>query len=365
MSGTKIEGTDGKSMRVVSAQVRPENKKMHDLERFKQMIPDLGDQELHKGSCGRVGIIGGSAQYTGAPYYAGISSLKFGSDLVYVFSAKEAALAIKGYSPELMVTPVYSSEDFESRTNNSNFEEADSHSSNRVKEQHIEAMVARISSKLGRLHGLLVGPGLGRDPCVLSAVAKILSFAREQRSDLPLILDADALWLIANRPQLVSGNAFAVLTPNIREYEALWRSIFSPAEGSHAHPQERESSQPDTSPGGVATLATRLGVTIIFKSKYDIISNGKKTLVCSTQGGLRRSGGLGDILAGCIATAVVWAVRAGGNSDDICEAAYAACHVAKVAARTAYNEKRRSMTAPDVISVIGLAFQQEFPSKAV
>jgi ATP-dependent NAD(P)H-hydrate dehydratase len=33
---------------------------------------------MHRGEAGRIGIIGGSFEYTGAPYYAGIAALKVG-----------------------------------------------------------------------------------------------------------------------------------------------------------------------------------------------------------------------------------------------------------------------------------------------
>ena len=69
--------------------------------------------DSHKGSSGRVGVLGGSGDFTGAPFYAAMASLKAGSDLSFVFCAKEAALPIKSYSPELMVTPVYSVDEFE------------------------------------------------------------------------------------------------------------------------------------------------------------------------------------------------------------------------------------------------------------
>ena len=62
----------------------------------------------HKGSSGRIGILGGSERYTGAPYYASMASLRVGADLAFCFCAQEAALPIKSYSPELMVLPVYS-----------------------------------------------------------------------------------------------------------------------------------------------------------------------------------------------------------------------------------------------------------------
>lgn len=68
--------------------------------------------DAHKGSSGRIGILGGNERYTGAPYYAGMAALHVGSDLAFVFCAQEASLAIKSYSPELMVAPVYSVKEF-------------------------------------------------------------------------------------------------------------------------------------------------------------------------------------------------------------------------------------------------------------
>lgn len=53
---------------------------------------------------GRVGVFGGSEDFTGAPFFASMSALRMGADLAYVFTAKEAAPALKGYSPELMVS---------------------------------------------------------------------------------------------------------------------------------------------------------------------------------------------------------------------------------------------------------------------
>ena len=67
----------------------------------------------HKGSHGRVAILGGSEKYAGAPYYAAQSALHCGVDLATVFTAKEAAVPIKCYSPELMVQSVYSIEELD------------------------------------------------------------------------------------------------------------------------------------------------------------------------------------------------------------------------------------------------------------
>lgn len=42
---------------------------------IKLCIPPL-DGTHHKGQAGRIGVVGGSLEYTGAPYFAGISALK-------------------------------------------------------------------------------------------------------------------------------------------------------------------------------------------------------------------------------------------------------------------------------------------------
>lgn len=63
-----------------------------------------------KGDNGRIAVIGGSLEFTGAPFYSAISSLKVGGDLAHIFCSKSASLAIKSYSPEVIVHPVFVSE---------------------------------------------------------------------------------------------------------------------------------------------------------------------------------------------------------------------------------------------------------------
>lgn len=42
----------------------------------KEAVPKLSDPKRHKGQSGRIGVVGGSLEYTGAPYFAAISALK-------------------------------------------------------------------------------------------------------------------------------------------------------------------------------------------------------------------------------------------------------------------------------------------------
>lgn len=72
---------------------------------FKTVVPKLVNNK-HKGQYGRIGVIGGSLEYTGAPYFAAISSIRVGADLAHVFCHSNASAIIKSYSPDLIVHPV-------------------------------------------------------------------------------------------------------------------------------------------------------------------------------------------------------------------------------------------------------------------
>lgn len=132
---------------------------------LQRIIPAL-THDYHKGQMGRIGVIGGSLDYTGAPFYASKASLLFGGDLVFVFCDKEALLPIKSYSPEFMVTALYDStviaqqklED-EKRKNASATESVDC---GEIGSRSVTAMTDKLRESLWRLHVVVVGPGLGR-----------------------------------------------------------------------------------------------------------------------------------------------------------------------------------------------------------
>ena len=120
-----------------------------------RFIPPLSN-ELYKGQMGRIGVIGGSADYCGAPYYCGESALKFGADLCSVFCTEEASQPIKSYSPELMVTAFYSY-------------------TGGINRRVASFSLQHVMNALPKLHSVAIGPGLGRDPNVVREVMKILT----------------------------------------------------------------------------------------------------------------------------------------------------------------------------------------------
>jgi ATP-dependent NAD(P)H-hydrate dehydratase len=56
-----------------------------DIKAILAKIIPLLTKSRYKGQNGKVGVIGGSFEYTGAPYYAAISAVKGGGDLAHIF----------------------------------------------------------------------------------------------------------------------------------------------------------------------------------------------------------------------------------------------------------------------------------------
>lgn len=109
---------------------------------MKTLLPKL-DQSMHKGQNGKVGVIGGSKDYTGAPYYAGVSSLKAGADISHIFCSEEAATPIKSYSPEFIVHPCLNDTE-------------------------------ELLKWLDACTSVVIGPGLGRDEKTATVVRKVI-----------------------------------------------------------------------------------------------------------------------------------------------------------------------------------------------
>ena len=88
-----------------------------------------------------------------------------------------------------------------------------------------DEVASALESLLNRLHVVVIGPGLGRAPHMQSYARLTLSLARER--DLYVVLDADALYMIQNDPDLIRGYRRAVVTPNVMEFKRLCEAVVS------------------------------------------------------------------------------------------------------------------------------------------
>lgn len=81
-------------------------------------------------------------------------ALRAGVDLAHVFCEKSAGTAIKSYSPELIVHPLLAVA-----------------RSGEPKDEAIRA----VGEWIPRVDGLLVGPGLGRDPMIVEVASELIA----------------------------------------------------------------------------------------------------------------------------------------------------------------------------------------------
>ncbi|KAI3537074.1 carbohydrate kinase [Colletotrichum filicis] len=321
------------------------------LSRVQRMIPPMLEK-FHKGQLGRVAVLGGSVDYTGAPYFSAMASARLGCDMSHVICTPGAASVIKTYSPNLMVHPLM-------RQTPSDAAEAAATDSEKIS--------GPIIDMLARLHVLVIGPGLGRDPLMQETVARVIRAARER--SIPLVLDADALLVVQKDPGLVKGYELAVLTPNVVEFSRLCKALEvdegKVKEQAGGGGEEKETAK-------VEALARALeGVTIVQKGAKDFISNGRDTLVVDLQGGLKRSGGQGDTLTGSIATFLGWRHAyleglwdRGGETtkqDELVRlAAFGGSAITRECSRRAFLKKGRSLQASDLTDEVHGAFMTLF-----
>ncbi|KAL5365113.1 Ribokinase-like protein [Aspergillus floccosus] len=339
--------------------------------KVRKIVPPLLER-FHKGQHGRVAVIGGCADYTGAPYFSSMASAKLGCDMSHVICERSASPVIKSYSPNLMVHPLLPSSD--------TVQDPDSIDA--------PALAGPIIAMLSRLHALVIGPGLGRDGVTLKVVNEVMREARSR--SIPFVLDADGLLLVTEDPDLVKGYKECILTPNVNEFSRLAKAL-----GIEVPSQAQIASE---SNGGDKTnreteacekLSKALGgVTIIQKGPHDVISNGVTSIISDITGGLKRSGGQGDTLTGSLGTLLAWRaayhnglwdsgekdnpkeaqsqqeVQAELETEDkrmspattLLLAAWAGSAITRECSRRAYKAKGRSMQASDLTEEVHESF---------
>jgi ATP-dependent NAD(P)H-hydrate dehydratase len=171
-----------------------------------------------------------------------------------------------------------------------------------------------------------------------------------------MVIDADGLHLITNKPNIIINYDRSVLTPNDIEFVRLFQRVFG-----HA-PSKEDGSKADQT----KQLALKMGgVTILCKGYHDIISNGTEVFICDEEGSPKRQGGQGDLLSGSLGLLLHWS----RSVHERCEkpiiphsivAAYASSMLVKKCACITYGRLGRGMLTSDMVTDISTAAQQIF-----
>ena len=263
--------------------------------------------DSHKGDFGRVTIVAGSRGKTGASHMAAMGALRSGAGLVTVATPASVLPIVASMAPEFMTEPL------------------DESAEGTVSAKAIERL-------LELSHDVIAcGPGLGRGPCVAEFVRALLD-----RATVPLVLDADAITVLADDPAGLVGREErdVIITPHPGEMARLIGSSI----------EEVQANRID-----VATdFATTHRVYVVLKGHRTVIATPDGHIFINPTGNAgMATGGTGDVLTGMIAAWV-------GQLLD----AEAACRLAVFLHGAAGDlaeaeEGQVAMTATDVIAHLG------------
>jgi ADP-dependent NAD(P)H-hydrate dehydratase / NAD(P)H-hydrate epimerase len=159
-----------------------------------------------------------------------------------------------------------------------------------VLSQWPEVIAAPSAQASGRVQAWAVGPGLGTDDTGAAA----LWFALE--TDLPVIVDADGLTILAAHPDLVvNRGAPTVLTPHAGEFARL-----------------AGSPPGDDRVAATRKLADHLGVTVLLKGNVTVIAEPGGPVYLNPAGqSWAATAGSGDVLSGIIGALLAAGLPAG------------------------------------------------------
>jgi len=241
----------------------------------------------HKGGHGHVLVIGGGPGMPGAARLAGEAALRAGAGLVTLAAHPDNA-AIAATRPELMCIGA--------------------------------ASPADLHALLGRATIVAVGPGLGQGAWAESLLEAALE------SGLPLVVDADALNLLAASPRTF---ARWVLTPHPGEAARLLGITGAAVQADRL--------------GAARELQSRYGGVVVLKGAGSIVQPpGGPPWICDRGNPGMAAGGMGDVLTGVIAGIAA-------QCGDLGLAARAGVLVHAQAGDLAARAGERGMLAGDVL----------------
>jgi NAD(P)H-hydrate epimerase len=283
----------------------------------------------HKGTFGKVMVVGGSVNYCGAPVLSGLAAYRTGSGLITLAVPQPVALMMAGTVPE--ITWVILDE--------------------------VDGVIAETASellakKLAGYNCMVLGPGIGREETTQRFLQKLvfppetktkrkMGFLEEEPANLKsmqlpsIVIDADALrWLATQENWENMVHARMVLTPHPGEMAALT-----------GLPMEK--IQEDRL-GTASAFAQKWQQVVVLKGALTIIASpdGRMNMIPVASSALAKAGS-GDVLSGVIASLI-------GQGMGLFDAATLGAWVhAQAGVQAAVEIKSEaSILARDIISTI-------------
>ncbi|MGT2756703.1 NAD(P)H-hydrate dehydratase [Streptococcus ovuberis] len=228
--------------------------------------------DSHKGTFGRVLLIGGLYPYGGAIILATLACVHSGAGLVMVATDKENIVALHARLPEAMA--------FDVRDR------------------------ALLVEQMQLADVILIGPGLGEELLAQHLFKEVLSYIGSHQI---LLVDGSGLNLLAKSSQQLPECQSLILTPHQKEWERL--SGVTIEQQSETAPQKALQKFPART------------ILVAKSHRTSVHSLGRESLTLDVGGPHQATGGMGDTLAGMIAGFVAQ------FQDDLFETVAVATHL--------------------------------------
>ena len=264
--------------------------------------------DSHKGDYGRVTVVAGSRGKAGAALLAGMGALRSGAGLVTVATPESCLTIVACMAPELMTDP--------------------------LPEDEGSVSTAAVERVLELAQDVIAcGPGLGRTREAAEFVRALVD-----RATVPLVLDADALTLLADDPGRLVGkdDRDVIITPHPGE---MARLVGVPTDEVQANRLQIAGD-----------FATTHGVYVVLKGHRTVIATPAGRVYINPTGNPgMATAGTGDLLTGMIAAWLAQLLDA-----------EAACRLAvflhgAAGDRAAAERGQVTMTASDLLANVGTA----------
>lgn len=236
---------------------------INDLLVSKTMVPR--SVSSRKGENGILLVVGASDIYHGAPLLSSMAGLRSGVDLVYTSVPQRNVLALRSYSPNIIVLP--------------------------FPHDSLDVTSAREILRLLPKKPDAAAIGMGLNIAQTKGLTHLINDLKGMQTKL--LLDASAL--IPDVLKHITGTN-TIITPHLGEFKRL----FSTESSIPLLPQKKVSLKKLIS--GVIEMAGKYGITIILKGEYNIIASGTggNVTVIKRSTPAMTVGGTGDVLSGLV-----------------------------------------------------------------
>ncbi len=259
--------------------------------------------DSNKGTYGKVLLIAGQKNMSGAAYFAGAAAYRMGAGLVRILTPEANRVILQTLLPQAMINIIEETDD-----------------------EKVDEMIAWCDV-------LVAGPGIGTEETTAALLHTFI-----ERSHQPWILDADGLNLLAKHPKWYDGlKNRCIVTPHIGEMARLTGLTASALKADRA--------------AACLNFARAHEVICVMKDSSSVISDGHTVCYNETGNHGMAKGGSGDVLAGMIG-----AIAAQGADlfYTACLSAYLHGAAGDLAAA---KKSHHGMTADDLLESAGLFFK--------